>query len=118
MATLGASVSVKGEISSDEELTIHGSVTGPVSIRHATLTLGERANLRGDIRGVRVIVQGTVHGSITASERIELGPSAVVTGALSANQVVLADRATFHGTIDMDRRTIAARVAQYKSQRA
>ena len=118
MTTLGASVSVKGQITSEEDLTIHGSVTGPVSIRNATLTLGERADLHGDIRGVRVIVQGTVRGTITATERIELRASAVVTGALSANQVVLADQATFNGPIDMDRRTIVARVAQYKSQGA
>jgi cytoskeletal protein CcmA (bactofilin family) len=38
-----------------------------------------------------------------------------VTGNLSANQIVIEEGATFNGRIDMDRRTIAAKVAQYKA---
>ena len=36
--------------------------------------------------------------------------------AISANQVVITDAATFNGRIDMDQRTIAARVAKYKAE--
>lgn len=117
MTTIGASLVVRGELTSEEDLTINGRIEGPVSVRNATLTVGAQARLRGDVRGPRIVVHGTVDGTIAASERIELHPSAVVSGALSANQVVIADTATFNGQIDMDRRTIAAKVAQYKSDR-
>jgi cytoskeletal protein CcmA (bactofilin family) len=65
-----------------------------------------------------VIVFGSVKGNITAGERIELAATARVTGDLSCDVVVLTDGAWFHGHIDMNRRTIAARVAHYMAQTA
>lgn len=118
MTTIGGSLVVKGELTGEEDLRIEGRVEGPVLVRNATLTIGEGAQLRGDVRGVRVVIHGTVAGTVSATERIELRPTAVVAGALSANQVVIADTATFNGQIDMGRRTIAARVAQFKTGRA
>lgn len=118
MTTIGATLVITGEVSSDEDLTVHGQVNGPLMVRTGTLTIGEQARLEGDIRGMRVAVHGAVQGAIAASERIELHPTAVVAGSLSANQVVIADAATFNGRIDMDRRTIAAKVAQFKAAQA
>jgi cytoskeletal protein CcmA (bactofilin family) len=116
MTTIGASLVVTGELTSDEDLTINGRVRGPVSVRNGTLTIGEDARLESDLRGSRVVIFGTVDGRIAASERIELHPTAVVSGSLSANQVVIADTARFNGSVDMDKRTIAAKVAQYKAE--
>jgi len=118
MTTIGRSLVIRGELTSDEDLTIDGRVKGPVSIRGGTLTVAESAQLESDVRGVRVVIRGKVDGNVLASERIELHPSANVAGSLSANQVVIADGATFHGGIDMGQRTIAAKVAQYKSAQA
>lgn len=118
MTTIGASLAIRGEVTSEEDLTIHGRVQGPISVRSGTLTIGETARLKSEIRGVKVIVRGSVQGPISASERIELHPSSVVAGSLSANQVVIADAATFNGRIDMDKRTIAAKIAQYKAAQA
>jgi cytoskeletal protein CcmA (bactofilin family) len=82
------------------------------------LTIGERAQIQADVRGARVVVRGLVSGAISASERIELTATATVDGSLSANRVVVADGAQFNGRIDMDQRTIAARVAHYKASQA
>jgi len=117
MTTIGASLVITGELISDEDLTINGRIDGPVSVRSGTLTIGEEAHIHSDVRGARVVVHGAVDGTIAATERIELHPSAVVSGSLSANQVVIAEAATFNGRIDMDQRTIAAKVAQYKASR-
>lgn len=118
MATIGASVIIQGDISSREDLQIDGRVQGHILTREAALTIGPSATIEADVRAARVTVLGAVQGHISASERIELGISAVVNGTLSANVVVLADGARFNGRIDMDRRTIAAKVAQYReSQR-
>ena len=115
MTTIGPSFNVVGEITSDEDLAIEGRVSGHVLIRNANLTICEQARLEADVRGARVRVLGSLTGAITASERIELAATATVTGALSANQVVVVDGATFNGGIDMDQRTIAAKMAQYKA---
>jgi len=118
MTHIGRSVVIDGEFSSDEDLTIEGTLKGDVQIRDATLTIGEPARVEADIHGSRVVVHGTVRGSITASVRIELGPAARVQGNLSADQVVIADGARFDGRIDMARRTLALKMAQYKAGQA
>lgn len=119
MTTIGQSVIIQGEITSDEDLTIEGRVRGQVNLpREATLVVGMKAIVEADLRGARITILGNVKGTVTATQRIELAASAVVEGSLSANLVVMADGATFHGSIDMGQRTIAAKVAQYKANQA
>ena len=115
MTTIGRSVVITGELTSDEDLLVEGRVHGHVIVREAMLTLGEQGRIEADIRGGKVLVKGHVQGSIAATARIELASTATVTGSLSANQVVIADGATFNGSVDMDQRTIAAKIAQYKA---
>jgi cytoskeletal protein CcmA (bactofilin family) len=115
MTSIGATIVITGEITSSEDVTIDGRLDGHLLVRDAALTIGERAQIQADVRGARVVVRGLVTGAISASERIELTPTATVDGSLSANRVIVADGAHFNGKIDMDQRTIAARVAQYRA---
>jgi len=118
MTNLGATIVITGELICSEDVTVEGRIDGLLLVRGAAITIGERAQIQAEVRGARVVVSGLVHGAISASERIELTPTATVHGSLSANRVVLADGARFNGRIDMDQRTIAARVAQYRSSQA
>ena len=118
VTTIGPTISISGEVSSSEDITVQGRVDGHLMVRDAALTIGEQAQLRADIRGTRVLVKGRLKGSIVASERIELTASAAVEGSLSANRVVIADGSSFNGGIDMDQRTIAARIAQFRASQA
>jgi len=115
VTTIGATISISGELTSGEDITVEGRLDGQLIVRDAALTIGEQAQLRADIRGTRVVVKGQLKGSIVATERIELAASASVDGSLSANRVVLAEGSRFNGGIDMDQRTIAARIAQFKA---
>ena len=115
MTTIGSTIVISGELTSGEDITVQGRVNGNVTVREAALTIDEQAQLKADVRGARVMVKGTLKGSIVASERIELAPTAAVEGSLSANRVILADGTRFNGRIDMDQRTIAARIAQFKA---
>ena len=116
--TIGHSISINGEVSSDETLRVDGQVRGKIHMREAELTIGQSARVEADVRATRVLVLGTVRGNIAASSRIELGATSNVTGDISADTVVLVEGARFQGRVDMDRRTIAARVAQYKAEHA
>ena len=115
VTTIGPTIVISGELTSGEDITVQGRVNGQVMVRESVLTIGEQAQLKADVRGARVLVQGRLKGSIVASQRIELAPSAAVEGSLSANQVVLTDGTHFNGRIDMDQRTIAARIAHFKA---
>ena len=118
MTHIGTSVVFDGELTSDDDLRIDGRLKGHLHVREGTLTIGETATVEADIRAARVIVHGTVQGSIAASERIELGPTANVTGSLTAERVVMTEGARFNGGIDMGHRTIVTKVAQYKAGQA
>jgi cytoskeletal protein CcmA (bactofilin family) len=50
-----------------------------------------------------IIVQGEVHGNVTASERVDIRDNGSVDGDLSAPRVAIADGAHFRGSIDMQR---------------
>jgi cytoskeletal protein CcmA (bactofilin family) len=116
MTTIGPALSIQGEISSDEDLIIEGRVGGHIVMKNGSLTIGKQARVDAHVRGARVQVLGALQGNIAATERIELAPTAAVVGDLSADRIVLVDGATFNGRIDMDKRTIAAKVAQYKDK--
>lgn len=114
MTRIGPSIHIRGELTSDEDLRLDGRVDGRVLVRNAQLHLGTQAHADADLRGARVVIEGQARGPITATERIELTATASVDGSLSADYIVIAEGARFTGRIDMDRRTIAARVEQYR----
>lgn len=116
MTNIGPAIRIDGELSSDESLRIDGHIKGQIDLREAELTVGQSAHVEADVRSARVLVLGTVNGNIAATERIELGATADVTGNLSANKVVIVEGARFTGKVDMDKRTIAAKVAQFKAE--
>ncbi len=116
MVTIGQSIVIRGEITSQEGLCIEGRVLGTVIAPEADLIIGETGRIEADVRGMRIVILGHVVGNISATERIELGASAEVRGTLSANQVVLQEGARFDGRIDMGQRSIAAAVAHHRAQ--
>jgi|KBSSwiStaDraftv2_1062776.scaffolds.fasta_scaffold3574269_1 cytoskeletal protein CcmA (bactofilin family) len=118
MNIIGPHLAIKGEVSSDDDLAIEGSVEGSVTVRDALLVIEGSGRVDADVRAPRVVVHGAVQGTIAASERLELSSSASVDGSLSANVIAMADGARFNGRVDMGRRTIAARVAQYRQSRS
>lgn len=118
MANIGASISIHGELESNESLRIDGQVRGHILLRDTELIVGKSARIDADVRAARVLILGTLNGNVTATERIELGATANVTGGLSANRVVVVEGARFSGRIDMDKRTIAAKIAQYRADQS
>jgi cytoskeletal protein CcmA (bactofilin family) len=118
MTTIGRSLVITGEFTSQEDVVVDGCVRGHVMVRDGTLTVGEQGRIEADVRGATVCVKGRVDGSIVATVRIELTATAAVEGSLSANHVIIAEGAAFQGQVDMDQRTIAAKIAQYKAAQA
>ena len=61
------------------------------------LTVGENADIRGEIKTKSVTVLGKVNGNITVSERCELKARAHLVGDLKAARLVIEEGATFVG---------------------
>ena len=93
---LSADVEIKGSIKFQNELTIDGNVEGEIT-SNGTLTVGENAEIRGEIKTKSATVLGKVHGNITVEERCELKARAVLHGDLKAARLVIEEGATFVG---------------------
>ena len=93
---LSADVEIKGSIKFQNELTIDGKVEGEITST-GTLTVGENAEIRGEIKTKSATVLGKVHGNITVEERCELKARAVLHGDLKAARLVIEEGATFVG---------------------
>lgn len=101
-AVIGPSITVKGDISGDEDLVILGNIQGTVNLAQHNVTIGPSGKVKADVRGKMVIVEGEVDGDLKADEQIVLRHTARVEGSISAPRVALEDGAVFRGGIEMD----------------
>jgi cytoskeletal protein CcmA (bactofilin family) len=103
MTTIGPSLLITGEVTSQEDITVHGTVKGHINMEGGALRVAQQGHVDAEVHGSSVTIDGALDGSVTAAGRVELTPSAKVTGTLTTPAVVLHDGAVFNGLIDMDR---------------
>ena len=95
-ALLSRGVSIKGLVKFLNELRIDGEVEGTIDST-GTLTLGEHAFIRGEIRTKSVKVRGTVEGNVFVTERCELQAGCSLRGDIEAPRLMVDENATFVG---------------------
>lgn len=100
-ATIGRSITIRGEVTGDEDLLIQGSVEGSVDLKQHSVTVGPDGVVKASIVGRVVTVEGRVEGDLLAEEQVVLRSSAWVEGDITAPRVVLEDGARFRGGVDM-----------------
>jgi len=102
-AHIGKSVIIKGELSGSEDLYVEGQVEGKIELHDNSLTIGPNGQVRANVSGKGVIVQGKLEGNINASERAELKKSAIAVGDIVTRRLAMEDGAYFKGKIDVQR---------------
>ena len=93
---LSSDVEIKGSIKFQKELLIDGKVEGEIN-SDGVLTIGENADIRGEIKTKSITVYGKVQGNITVGERCELKSRCTLQGDLKAARLVIEEGATFVG---------------------
>ena len=97
-SVLDAQLTVRGDIETDGTLRVDGRLDG--SIRRADIVvIGNGATVVGDISAREVIVGGSVQGNVKASVRIELQPTAVVTGDIDAGAIMIQEGCVVQGRL-------------------
>jgi len=96
-ALLSQGVSIKGLVKFLNELRIDGEIEGTIDSA-GTLTLGEHALVRGEIRTKAVKVRGTVEGNIFVTERCVLQAGCTLRGGIEAPRLIVDENATFVGS--------------------
>jgi cytoskeletal protein CcmA (bactofilin family) len=100
-ATIGRSITIRGDVTGDEDLLIQGRVDGSIDLKQHAVTIGAEGEVKASIVGRVVIVEGSVEGNISSEEQVVLRSSARVKGDITAPRLVLEDGARFRGGVDM-----------------
>jgi cytoskeletal protein CcmA (bactofilin family) len=95
-ALLSRGVSIKGSVKFLNELLIDGEVEGSIDST-GTLTIGEHARMRGEVRTKSVKVRGKVEGNIFVTERCELQAGCTLHGDIETPRLMVDDNVTFRG---------------------
>jgi cytoskeletal protein CcmA (bactofilin family) len=103
VACLGATLTIEGKITSEEDLQIDGKVQGPISLPGRRLTVGRTAELNSEITAGEVIVYGKVMGNLRARDRVEIKKDGSVFGDITTVRISIEDGADFKGRIEIDR---------------
>jgi cytoskeletal protein CcmA (bactofilin family) len=94
---------IKGQIFSREDLTIDGEIDGSVELHEHRLTVGPNGKLQAGVKAREVVVLGTIHGNVEASDKIDIRKDAKLVGDIKTARIVIEDGAYFKGSIDIAR---------------
>jgi cytoskeletal protein CcmA (bactofilin family) len=96
---VAANLSIEGKIQGAGHIRIAGRFKGDVQV-DGDLTIELGAKVNGGVRARRVIVAGELEGNIESAERVELLPSAAMTGDIKAGTVTVAAGARMRGQVE------------------
>ncbi|WP_276501632.1 bactofilin family protein [Terrimonas pollutisoli] len=97
---IGAGTTLKGDISSNSDLRIDGTVIGNIQST-AKVVIGANGVVEGDITGNQADIIGKVTGNIKAKDLLQLRGDSIVTGNLYAEKLQVEPSAKFNGQCHM-----------------
>jgi len=98
---LGRSMSIKGELSGSEDLTLCGQMEGSIKLPAHTLTIGADASIKAEISAKAVVITGAVIGNVMAADKVEIQATGSVTGDVVSPRLVIADGGVLNGSSRM-----------------
>lgn len=98
---IGSGLTVEGEITGDEALTIEGTVKGRIAVSDA-VNIGPGAVVEADMEVREARVGGALTGNVAATERVEIGAEGRLIGDVRSPRLQIAEGASFKGHVDMD----------------
>ena len=99
---IGERTAIQGDLLLSEGIRIDGQLEGNAhrtSDGHVAVVVGPTGRVKGNIHASRVVVAGTVHGSILAEDDVELHETAVVEGDVQCKTLLVAHGARLAGRI-------------------
>ena len=103
MANIGKSITIKGDLSGNEDLLIEGNVEGRIDLPNNQLTIGANGNVKAEVHAKSVVVIGKVAGNVSGVERIQIEATGIVHGDVKAPRLVVQEGAMLNGSVEMSR---------------
>jgi len=99
---VGPNSTIKGDLHSKGTLRIDGTVEGKVC-SESTIILGEKGIAKATLEAQQVIIGGTVHGNVEASDRLEILSTGKVYGDIctASARFIVAEGVVFEGRVTM-----------------
>lgn len=98
---IGPGITIRGNVSGDEDLTIEGRVEGTINLKR-DLVVAPSAELAADVEAHNVGVGGRITGNIVAGDLLSIESGAVVVGDIATPRLVIEDGARFKGRVTME----------------
>ena len=112
---IGMGTLIQGALNGKGNYHIQGEVAGDGDIEGAVV-LAAGAYWKGNLTADYVRIAGKVDGTVVARLKIDLAPTAVVTGDLSAPAIAIAEGALYEGAISRPRKTQVTRYSERRGQ--
>src|SRR3989442_311951 len=97
---IGAGTVVEGDIKSNGDIRIDGTVYGSVSSK-AKVVVGSTGNIEGDVNSQNADISGSIRGKINITELLFLKSTANMIGDIVTGKLVVEVGATFTGSCNM-----------------
>ena len=114
-ARLGPSVTIRGDLTGEEDLLIEGQLEGEVVVRQHSVTVGRSGRLTADVYGKRVVVEGEVAGNLYGVDEVVIRQAGTVQGSAVSPRVTIESGATFRGQIDMQSESVEKAFARWEA---
>ena len=101
-AALGPTIFIKGDLTGEEDLIIQGRVEGEVRLKGNNVTVGESGQVKADIHGKSIHIEGQVKGNLYGVQEVVIRASGRVQGNIVSPRVTLENGSKFKGAIDME----------------
>jgi cytoskeletal protein CcmA (bactofilin family) len=101
MANIGKSITIKGDLSGNEDLQIDGTVEGRIDLPNNQLTIGAEGRVKAEVHAKAVVVVGHVTGNLSAADRIQVEQTGIVDGDVKAPRLVIQEGAMLNGSVEM-----------------
>jgi len=101
MSMIGPKISIKGNLTGEEDLLIEGSLIGKIEMQRHSVTIGKKGQVKADIYSKIIVIEGTVEGNLYGEEQLIVRQSGTICGNVVSPRVALEDGSNFKGSIDM-----------------
>jgi cytoskeletal protein CcmA (bactofilin family) len=97
---IGSTIVIDGEVSSSEDLLVHGKIKGRVTVQQ-DLYVGQSGTVEAEVETGNLEISGRVNGNIVARQKVEIATGGQAVGDVKAQRILIADGAIFKGNVDM-----------------
>ena len=104
---LGEGTEITGELTFRDLLRVDGNISGKIISESGTLLVGERGYVKASVEAANVSVSGTIEGTVTAKNKVEIHPTGKILGDVYTAALIIEHGAVFDGKSHMNGREIA-----------